>query len=409
MKKIIILIVIMLTTLTAATTPGVLHFIFSNGEVTTSGDDTFYEFDIQAYLTGTDNSDDLKLGTANIYVEYDTTLFGASIAGTTSLEYEKIGVLAGDILVGVVTKYDLNSTNNTFSDVFSLTPEASTPGSPSYYDAISTDSENPSGLFHIKMKAKASGEGEVSFPNTRINDVDDQFWALDGDQYNGPHDYSAAVEPVNIEGPITGEPFTSIELLSMNALYKGGMVRMKWKTASETENLGFIIKRALIVNDQIGAYEEIDTYLDNDDLLGAGTTNKKTTYLYFDKNIRPGRYYAYVLEDIDYGGFIRESEPVEVHIPESHAIKTDEFVLTASYPNPFNPAFVVPFELYKATLVDIKLYDVSGRLVKIVANKEFSTGSYTLMVDGSDLSSGVYLLKTRVDNIINTQKMLLVK
>ena len=409
MKKIMIVLFATLATLMAATTPGIIHFVFDNGVVTTSGDDTFYEFDIQAYATETVNSDDLLLGSGNIYVEYDTELFGSSIAGTTKLEYQKIGLLGNDIIDDVISEYDVLNANNTFSDVFAITYEASTPSASSYYDPISTDSENPSDLFHIKMKAKASGSGEVSFPGARIANINDQFRTLADLQYEGPVDLSEANEAVYIEGPVNGEPYTSIELLSLEAVYKGGMVRMKWKTASETENLGFIIKRVVKIGNYAGIYEEIASYVDNDALLGAGTTNTKTTYIYFDKTVKPGVQYVYILQDVDFAGHIRESEPITVNVPESNIIKTDLYTFTASYPNPFNPTFIVPFELYQGTTVDIKLYDVSGRLVEVVAEKEFAAGQYNLLVDGSNLSSGMYLLKTKVDNITKTQKMLLVK
>jgi type IX secretion system substrate protein len=331
--------------------------------------------------------------------------------GTANLEVTKEGVLAGDIIPGVISKYSIiGGNNNTFSDVFALTPLATTPSAGAYYDELSTDPENPSDLFHVKMKAIASGSGEVSFPVARINNPGEQFRTLADLQYAGPQDFSQASENVYIEGPVTGEPYTAIELSDFEVAYKGGKVRIRWKTESETENLGFIIKRALVFgNDNYGAFEVIDTYIENDDLVGAGTTTKKTNYLYWDTSVKPGVSYAYVLQDVDQGGHICESEPVIVAIPESNAIKTDEFVFSASYPNPFNPAFVVPFELFKSTIVDIKLYDVSGRLITVVADREFAPGTYNLMVNGSDLSSGVYLLRTRVEGIVNTQKMLLVK
>lgn len=407
MKKILILFVVLIAGLMAATTPGVVHFVYDNGVVTTSGEDTFYEFDILAYVTGTSNADDLYYGSANVYVEYDNALFGNTISGTSTLEYQKIGLLAKEVFPGFPV-YDVYESQNTFSDVFALTFEAKY-DNPDYYDKISSDSENPSGLFHIKMKAVASGSGEVSFPYTRINNAGDQFWTLANLQYEGPADFSEATEAVYIEGPVTGEPYTSIELAYFEAANKGGKVRLRWRTESETDNLGFIVKRALVFGDMVGAYEEIDSYSTNDELLGAGTIAKKTDYMYWDRTVKPGVTYAYVLQDVDLGGHIRECEPVMVTIQESKIISNDKFEFSASYPNPFNPAFVVPFELYSATSVDIRLYDVSGHLVKIVANREFSAGEYKLLVNGNNLSSGVYLLRTQVEGIVNTQKMLLVK
>jgi len=408
MKKILIMVLMMITGLMAATTPGVVHFVYDNGIVTTSGDDTFYEFDIMIYITGTSNVEDLKFGDANIYVQYDNELFGTSILGTSAVEVQRIDILAKELVSGFPL-YNLYESANTYPDVFALTFEANYRTSPDKYDPISTDPENPSGLFHIKIKAIAAGSGEVSFPYSRIGGINNVFYTLSGLQYYGPQDFSEAVESVYIEGPIIGEPYTSIELAYFEAANKGGKVRLRWRTESETENLGFIVKRALVFGDMVGAYEEIDSYSTNDELLGAGTIAKKTDYMYWDRTVKPGVTYAYVLQDVDFAGHIRECEPVMVTIQESKIISNDKFEFSASYPNPFNPAFVVPFELYSATSVDIRLYDVSGHLVKIVANREFSAGEYKLLVNGNNLSSGVYLLRTQVEGIVNTQKMLLVK
>lgn len=408
MKKTLIIFMMLIAGLMAATTPGVVHFVYDNGMVTTSGDDTFYEFDIQAYVTGTTSADDLLFGSANVYVEYDNELFGTAISGTSTLEFQKIGILAKEVMPGFPA-YDVYDSQNSYPDVFALTFEAKYRDNPESYDPISNDSENPSGLFHIKMKALAAGSGEVFFPYARINNAGDQFWTLANLQYAGPTDFSAANEPVFIEGPVTGEPYTSIELDYFKAADKGGKVRLRWRTQSETENTGFIVKRALVFGEFYGAFEEIDSYTTDDELTGAGTTSKKTDYLYWDREVKPGVTYAYVLQDVDYEGHIRECEPVMVTIRESKIISNDKFEFSSSYPNPFNPAFVVPFELYTATTVDIRLYDVTGHLVKIVADREFSAGKYNLLVKGNNLSSGVYLLRTQVEGIVNTQKMLLVK
>lgn len=408
MKKTLILFTLMIAGLFAATTPGVVHIVFDNGEVTTSGDDTFYEFDIQAYITGTSNANDLVIGDATIYVEYDTELFGSSIVATGNVEVTQEGVLATEAFPGYLG-YQIYDSQDTYTDVFSLA-FSGIYNDPGLYNAVSTDLNNPSDLYHIKMKAIAAGSGNVLLPVARISNAEDQYFTLAGLQYAGPNDFSAAVEDVNIEGPVGGEPYTSIELDYFNADNKGGKVRLRWRTQSETENLGFILKRALVFGESnYGIFVVIDSYIDNDELLGAGTTSKKTDYMYWDNNVKPGATYAYVLQDVDEGGHIRECDPVIVNIKENKVLSNDKFEFTSSYPNPFNPAFVVPFELYASTSVDIKLYDVSGHMVKEIANRDFAPGTYKLVVNGNDLSSGMYLLRIAVDNMVSTQKMLLVK
>jgi hypothetical protein len=400
MKKILIIWMILLS-IGLATVPGTVHLIYSNGEVTTSGDDTFFEFDVQAYLSGTENEDDLYLGDGMVYVQYDTELFSSEIAGTENLLVQKKGILNNSF-------YQITQSNNTAPNIFGFSFMALLSiDEKNYYEPLSNDSDNPSDLFHIKMKVKASGSGQIHFPESVS--IEDIYWSLSDQTYDGSLDISGAIEDVYIEGPVSGEPYTAIELKSFEAAYKGGMVRMKWKTASETENMGFIIKRAVCSDDMTGIFEEVDSYLENDALLGAGTTSNNTTYMWFDKSVRPGVKYAYVLQDVDYDGHIRESDPVIVTIPENKVLSTDKFEFAAGYPNPFNPYFVVPFEIFEATAVDIRVYDMQGKLVKVLADREFAPGTYNLLMDGAGLSSGMYLLRTRVENFVETQKMMLVK
>ncbi|MFA5706591.1 MAG: T9SS type A sorting domain-containing protein [Candidatus Neomarinimicrobiota bacterium] len=401
MKKILTILTVMIA-LAAAAVPGTVHLIYSNGEVTTSGDDTFFEFDVQAYVSGTENENDLYLADGMVYVQYNTELFGSEIAGTENLVVTRKGILDNSML------YQITNSNNTAPNLFAfsfISPYSI--NEKQYYTKVSNDALNPSDLFHIKMKVKASGSGILQFPDNIP--MEELYWTLSDQTYTGGLDITDANEDVYIEGPIAGEPYTSIELKSLDAVYKGGMVRLKWKTASETENMGFIIKRALCSDDMIGIYEEVDSYRENDALLGAGTTSNNTTYLWFDKSVRPGLKYAYVLQDVDYEGHIRESDPVIVTIPENKILTTDKFEFAAGYPNPFNPYFVVPFEIFEATAVDIRVYDMQGRLVKVLADREFAPGTYNLLMDGSGLSSGMYLLRTRVENFTETQKMMLVK
>jgi len=69
------------------------------------------------------------------------------------------------------------------------------------------------------------------------------------------------------------------------------------------------------------------------------------------------------------------------------------FALDAAYPNPFNPSVAVPFAVPEAAHVEIELYDVLGRRVAVLANSLFDTGRHTIRFDGSNLASGVYLLR----------------
>lgn len=94
--------------------------------------------------------------------------------------------------------------------------------------------------------------------------------------------------------------------------------------------------------------------------------------------------------------------PVNNSIPET-------FTLSQNYPNPFNPSTKIDFSIPKNSFVSIKLYDILGKEIMILANKDFNSGAYTLEFDGSSLSSGVYFYKLTAGEFTDTKKMMLVK
>jgi hypothetical protein len=85
------------------------------------------------------------------------------------------------------------------------------------------------------------------------------------------------------------------------------------------------------------------------------------------------------------------------------------FSLSQNYPNPFNPATNIEFAIPKSAFVKLTVYDMLGREVEILANKELKAGTYKADWDASAHPSGVYFYKLAADNFIETKKMILVK
>jgi len=69
--------------------------------------------------------------------------------------------------------------------------------------------------------------------------------------------------------------------------------------------------------------------------------------------------------------------------------------LVESYPNPFNPMTNIRFRLNKRSDVSIKIYDLLGCEVRELVNSSFNAGSHSVVFDGSDLSTGVYIYKVQ--------------
>lgn len=89
--------------------------------------------------------------------------------------------------------------------------------------------------------------------------------------------------------------------------------------------------------------------------------------------------------------------------------KPQTFSLKQNYPNPFNPSTNISYDLPKNSFVKIAIYDITGRLVKILVNEFKNAGSYIISLNASDLSSGVYFYRMETSSFVETKKMLMIK
>ncbi len=92
----------------------------------------------------------------------------------------------------------------------------------------------------------------------------------------------------------------------------------------------------------------------------------------------------------------------------------ERFGLLQNYPNPFNPGTTIAYELTSPGHVVLRIFDVQGREVRMLVNKKHTAGSYSLSWDGRDDSAknvacGVYILHMRVENSVQTAKLVLIR
>lgn len=85
------------------------------------------------------------------------------------------------------------------------------------------------------------------------------------------------------------------------------------------------------------------------------------------------------------------------------------FSLLQNYPNPFNPATVIEFNIPKNEFVTLKVYSISGELVKVLLSSNINAGSYKYSFDGTGLSSGIYFYQIQSGEFFETKKMILIK
>jgi len=91
-----------------------------------------------------------------------------------------------------------------------------------------------------------------------------------------------------------------------------------------------------------------------------------------------------------------------------------KFVLHNNYPNPFNPKTTLRYELPDQTHVNLVIYDILGREVKVLVNGIQPSGYHQTIWDGRDhsgksVSAGMYFYRIQAGSFSKVQKMVLLK
>jgi flagellar hook assembly protein FlgD len=89
-------------------------------------------------------------------------------------------------------------------------------------------------------------------------------------------------------------------------------------------------------------------------------------------------------------------------------------LLKQNAPNPFNPRTTIRFDLPAAGTVRLAIYDVAGRLVKVLVEGEIPAGSHEAVWDGRDsagrgMASGGYFARLQAGGKVETVRMGLVR
>ncbi len=101
-------------------------------------------------------------------------------------------------------------------------------------------------------------------------------------------------------------------------------------------------------------------------------------------------------------------------IVEQDVQVAEDFQLKQNYPNPFNPSTTISFVAPKTGLVKIQVFDITGQLVKTLANRMYAKGTYNLQWNGRNeagnmVASGTYIYRLESGSHIISKKMMLLK
>ena len=93
--------------------------------------------------------------------------------------------------------------------------------------------------------------------------------------------------------------------------------------------------------------------------------------------------------------------------PETNPVIS--YTLYQNYPNPFNSGTTIKVEMPESGIISLKVFDTLGREVRTVLDEYRNANRYNIDFDASGLSSGVYYYRVRVNDFVQTKKMLLIK
>lgn len=279
------------------------------------------------------------------------------------------------------------------------------PGTPQGLDGQGIDEE-------LRITWNANGEADLSHYNIyrgvasafvpgeeNLLTTTPETFAIDPEWHSGTGLYyklSAIDQSGNESGHalLTPGDIVATLLQSFSAAFRESFVEITWRLSEIDEGIVFFILRA-----GNGGFEE---------LAHPEIEREGLSFTFRDRSCGPGISYRYRVEYSDEAG--------RVVLFETDPIMTPSMALTLfqNHPNPFNPSTEIRYYLPERSMVTLDIFDVAGRRVARLVDKEQAGGFQTASWNGLDgsgctASSGVYFYMLRAGKERITRKMVLLR
>jgi hypothetical protein len=343
------------------------------------------------------NNSILSMGTGTLYMPTSCTInsgTGALILGNvqSSISGSGFTLLPGGIGIGSGVEI------LTFNSSQSTTPHDLQNG-PSIGRSWSL-SGSFSGTVSVTFTWDSSADNSLGFSGTNRACVMRQVsgnWYQVGDpvDVSGSNPRSITVQTTGFsEWTIGSEESTlPVTLSSFTAtLTQLNYVRLDWITQSENNLSGFRLLRA--------EEDNLINAMDMGILIPATNTSSQQIYSYTDQEVTPPATYYYWLSAMEMDGSVTYSHSVQVILQEQGGPNTppvNDYPLLSIYPNPFNPVQTLRIAHREDGMLDLRVYNSRGQMLRQIHRAYLSKGFYTLEWDGWDehgnaCASGTYLI-----------------
>ena len=170
-----------------------------------------------------------------------------------------------------------------------------------------------------------------------------------------------------------------------------GKVYLEWSTSMEHNNKGFQVERSPDVASGNYQWKKIG--------FVNGSINSTTSKQYsFNDEPLGGKRFVYRLKQIDIDENAKYSDSRLV------VLKGLDYGLQPCYPNPVNDIANIIYSIAENNLVDIQLFDYSGKLLRQLVNENKEAGIYQLSFSTGNLPAGSYFYKIKAGNFSETKR-----
>jgi len=153
-----------------------------------------------------------------------------------------------------------------------------------------------------------------------------------------------------------------------------------------------------------------DSRVKKDDYFEKSKADNNSILYMFDFEDSPERdgvYYYKLKAYSSNGEVLFESDELKIGVTGIRNFKLEQ-----NTPNPFNPTTQIRYELFEASYVKLKVFDLIGKEIAALVDAYQGPGSYSVEFDASrytNLTSGIYFYKLETGVAIEVKKMILTK
>jgi len=178
-----------------------------------------------------------------------------------------------------------------------------------------------------------------------------------------------------------------VKLSSLQANYYNSQVQLNWFAYAQSNASSFTIEYS----------QDGQAFTVAGELAATGSDKQTTPYSYMHTPAFTGTVFYRIRETDHYGN---------MYYSNMAAVKTGNTLLTSEvFPNPFTDVLQISLQLEKAGMIQVVLYDASGRLVKKLQQSGLTGRNTIVMSSLSALLPGTYLVQIKAGENTSFRKL----